>query len=103
MIDPDKYDILDGVRHGAYVLQDGGTSADVVLIATGSEVSLILKAAAALEAKGTHARVVSMPQLDACLREQSRGLSTEDPASTGSAETGCGSGQPDRLVEDCRG
>ena len=61
VLDPDKYDILNGVRHGAYVLQDGGSSADVVLIATGSEVNLILKAAAVLESQGTHARVVSMP------------------------------------------
>ena len=38
IINPTKYDILNGVRHGAYVLQDGGSSADVVLIATGSEV-----------------------------------------------------------------
>ncbi|MGH9617757.1 MAG: transketolase-like TK C-terminal-containing protein, partial [Acidobacteriaceae bacterium] len=36
-------------------------STDVVLIATGSEVSLILKAAGVLESKGLHARVVSMP------------------------------------------
>jgi transketolase len=61
VLDPEKHDILDGVRHGAYVLNDGGASPDVVLIATGSEVSLILKAAAALESQGTHARVVSMP------------------------------------------
>ncbi|HWF66983.1 MAG TPA: transketolase C-terminal domain-containing protein, partial [Acidobacteriaceae bacterium] len=61
VLDGEKHDILNGVRHGAYVLNDGGASPDVVLIATGSEVSLILKAAAALEAKGTHARVVSMP------------------------------------------
>lgn len=61
VLDDTKYDIPNGVRHGAYVLQDGGTSPDVVLIATGSEVSLILQAAAALETKGTHVRVVSMP------------------------------------------
>ncbi len=61
VLDGEKYDILNGVRHGAYVLNDGGASPDVVLIATGSEVSLILQAAAALESKGTHTRVVSMP------------------------------------------
>ena len=53
VLDPEKYDILNGVRHGAYVLHDGGGSPDVVLIATGSEVSLILKAATALESQGT--------------------------------------------------
>ncbi len=61
VLDAEKYDILSGVRHGAYVLNDGGASPDVVLIATGSEVSLILQSAARLEAQGTHARVVSMP------------------------------------------
>jgi transketolase len=61
VIDGEKYDILTGVRKGAYVLNDGGASPDVVLIATGSEVSLILQAAAKLESQGTHARVVSMP------------------------------------------
>ena len=61
VLDPEKYDILNGVRHGAYVLRDGGGSADVVLIATGSEVSLVQKAAAVLESQGLHVRVVSMP------------------------------------------
>lgn len=61
VLDPTKHDILNGVRHGAYVLQEGGTSPDVVLIATGSEVSLIQQAAAKLESQGVHARVVSMP------------------------------------------
>lgn len=61
VMDPGKYDILNGVRRGGYVLNDGGKYPDVVLIATGSEVSLILKAAAELESRGTHARVVSMP------------------------------------------
>ena len=61
IIDPDKYDILNGVRRGAYVLHDGGGSPDVVLVATGSEVSLIVKAAEALAKQGVTARVVSMP------------------------------------------
>ncbi|MEO6828919.1 MAG: transketolase, partial [Acidobacteriaceae bacterium] len=61
VLDGEKFDILSGVRQGGYVLQDGGASPDVVLIATGSEVSLILQAAAKLESQGTHARVVSMP------------------------------------------
>ncbi|MEO6966411.1 MAG: transketolase [Acidobacteriaceae bacterium] len=61
ILDPTKHDILNGVRHGAYVLQEGGTTPDVVLIATGSEVSLIQEAATQLESQGVHARVVSMP------------------------------------------
>jgi transketolase len=57
----------DGVARGAYVLLDapdiegaGGTP-DVVLIGTGSEVSLAVQARAQLAAKGIAARVVSMP------------------------------------------
>ncbi len=61
VLDPEKYDILNGVRRGGYVLNDGGAAPDVVLIATGSEVSLVLQAAAELEKQGTRTRVVSMP------------------------------------------
>lgn len=48
----------DGVRRGAYVLRDGSA---LILIATGSEVSLTLDAADLLEREGIRARVVSMP------------------------------------------
>ncbi|MBX3111979.1 MAG: transketolase [Fimbriimonadaceae bacterium] len=47
-----------GVAKGAYVVADGG---DVLIAATGSEVSLALAARDALAGKGTMARVVSMP------------------------------------------
>ncbi len=54
-----------GVRKGAYVLVDGGPGGDqapeVVLIATGSEVTVALAAREALEKAGTRTRVVSMP------------------------------------------
>jgi len=50
------------VERGAYVLADAaGGKPDVVLIATGSEVSLALAARDALAAEGIGARVVSMP------------------------------------------
>lgn len=51
-----------GLHKGAYVLAEaGGGSPDIVLIATGSEVAPTLEAAKLLEARGVHARVVSMP------------------------------------------
>ena len=50
-----------GVAKGAYVLADADTEPDVVLIATGSEVSLALVARAELAEEGIGARVVSMP------------------------------------------
>jgi transketolase len=46
---------------GAYVLVDGSEEPDVVLIGTGSEVSLCVEAARLLDQQGMTARVVSMP------------------------------------------
>jgi transketolase len=52
----------DGVARGAYVLVEAGSGQpDVILIATGSEVSLAVDARETLEAEGTPTRVVSMP------------------------------------------
>ncbi len=61
--------ILDGVpsdaiEKGAYVLKDTGGTPDLILIATGSEVSIALEAATLLEADGISTRVVSAPCLD---------------------------------------
>ena len=47
-----------GVAKGGYVVRDGD---DVVLVATGSEVSLALEASDLLAAEGVSARVVSLP------------------------------------------
>jgi transketolase len=49
------------VSRGGYVLADTEGRPDVILIASGSEVSLALEAREALAAKGTKARVVSLP------------------------------------------
>jgi transketolase len=49
------------MRKGAYIIAEASSKADVVLIATGSEVALAIKSQVALEAEGIHARVVSMP------------------------------------------
>ncbi len=49
------------VARGAYVLRDPEGKIDLILIATGSEVSLAVDAALVLAQRGTHARVVSMP------------------------------------------
>ncbi|HEV2214415.1 MAG TPA: transketolase, partial [Terracidiphilus sp.] len=57
VIDAAKTDVLGGVRRGAYVLEDAAKP-DVVLIATGSEVSLAVDAAKLLKDAGIAARVV---------------------------------------------
>ena len=49
---------------GGYVLEDCDGAADVLLIATGSEVELCVKAKTALAEKGVNARVVSMPCME---------------------------------------
>ena len=52
----------DGVAHGAYVLAEASSGTpQVILIATGSEVSIALEAREILEGEGTATRVVSMP------------------------------------------
>lgn len=51
-----------GVRYGAYVLSEApGREPDMILIATGSEVSLAVEAQKKLAADKVNARVVSMP------------------------------------------
>jgi transketolase len=54
----------DAIERGAYILRDSAADPDVVLIATGSEVSLCLAAADELAAAGVATRVVSMPCMD---------------------------------------
>ncbi len=53
-----------GVDKGAYILVEAPSTAEVVLIATGSEVSLAVKSAEALNAEGISTRVVSAPCLE---------------------------------------
>ena len=66
ILDPDAIPD-DAIERGAYVLRDasnGDGEPDVILMGTGSEVSLCLEAADALEADGVATRVVSMPCVD---------------------------------------
>jgi transketolase len=60
--DRTKYAAASGVAKGAYVLADAADGKpDVLLLATGSEVSLCVDAYEALKTEGVKARVVSMP------------------------------------------
>lgn len=52
------------VAKGAYVLAEATGKRQVILIATGSEVEIALKARDALEAEGIGTRVVSMPSME---------------------------------------
>jgi transketolase len=61
-LDRSKYAPASGVAQGAYVLADApGGNPEVILIASGSEVSLAVDAHEKLLAEGIRSRVVSMP------------------------------------------
>jgi transketolase len=62
VFDRSRYASANGVARGAYVLADAeGGRPDVILLATGSEVSLCVEAFERLTADGIRTRVVSMP------------------------------------------
>ena len=70
ILDPDSIP-ADAIDRGAYVLRGGDAEPDVILIGTGSEVSVCLEAADALEGDGVAVRVVSMPCFDRFLEQDS--------------------------------
>ncbi|HHW12300.1 MAG TPA: transketolase [Firmicutes bacterium] len=84
----------DGFKRGGYVLREPEGNADLVIIATGSEVALALAAAEKLAAEGKKARVVSMPCREVFLAQDpdyiKRVLGTDLPRVT--IEAGVGSG-----------
>ncbi|MCG3463075.1 transketolase [Xenorhabdus bovienii] len=55
---------LANIEKGAYILKDCAGQPELILIATGSEVELAVKAADQLSAAGRQVRVVSMPSTD---------------------------------------
>lgn len=61
VLDQQKYGKAEGLEKGAYILSEASAEAKLILIATGSEVALILEAQQDLEAAGIPVRVVSMP------------------------------------------
>jgi len=64
-LDRGRYASAEGVARGAYVLADSSDgSPEMILIATGSEVSLAVEAHEKLRAEGIRSRVVSMPSWD---------------------------------------
>lgn len=62
ILDRVRYGSPDGLQRGAYILADtAGDKCDLILIATGSEVALIVAAQQKLSQKGIAVRTVSMP------------------------------------------
>jgi transketolase len=71
-LDRSKYGPASGVAKGAYVLADApGGKPDVILMGTGSELSLCVSAYEKLTAEGIHARVVSMPSWELFDKQES--------------------------------
>jgi transketolase len=63
--DRSKYASATGVARGAYIMADAsGNTPEIILIASGSEVALVIQAQEALTARGIRSRVVSMPSWD---------------------------------------
>ncbi|MGB7190352.1 MAG: transketolase [Acidobacteriaceae bacterium] len=61
LLDPEKNKVFDGVKHGAYVVEQGGDAPDVLIVGTGAELWPAIRAAEELKKDGIAARVVSMP------------------------------------------
>ncbi len=84
--------VLEDVWHGAYAVRECADP-DVVLVATGSEVSLACDAADKLAAGSKTARVVSLPCLELFLAqpaEYRHALIPEDGTPVVAVEAGCG-------------
>lgn len=61
-LDRDKFASADGLRKGAYILRDADDAKpDIILIGTGAETGLVVKAADQLKRDGVAVRIVSMP------------------------------------------
>src|SRR4051795_13250610 len=61
VLDRSRYASAEGLQRGGYVLADSDGEPEVILIATGSEVSLAVDAHEELRSEGVRARVVSLP------------------------------------------
>jgi transketolase len=64
ILDRSRYAAASGLANGAYVLADSDGPLQLILIATGSEVSGAIEAYETLKSEGVRCRVVSMPSWD---------------------------------------
>jgi len=52
------------LRYGAYILKDSDGIPDIILLASGSEITIALEATLQLQSKGSKARLISMPSFE---------------------------------------
>ena len=69
-LDRRRFAPVDGVQRGAYVLSEAANGAlEMILMASGSEVHIVLEAQERLAAEGVRARVVSVPSMELFARQ----------------------------------
>jgi transketolase len=61
LLDPVRQRVFEGVRKGAYIVEQGGDSPDLLIVGTGAELWPAIRAAEQLKKEGIVTRVVSMP------------------------------------------
>jgi transketolase len=88
-------DALAGMPKGAYIAVDCDGKPDLVLLANGSEASLLVEGAVKLSAKGLKVRVVSSPS-EGLFRDQTEGY-RESIVSYGAPVLGWTAGEPSTL------
>jgi transketolase len=71
IIDRARYASASGLSKGAYILADLGKEPEIILMASGSELDLIIKAGEKLHEQGVNVRLVSFPSWE-LFREQSQ-------------------------------
>jgi transketolase len=102
VLDRKKFNPAAGTANGAYVLADFGDKPEIILIASGSEVGLIVKAAEKLHAEGISVRIVSFPSwelFDAQSQEYQDSVLLPDVKARLAVETGVSQGW-ERWVGD---
>ena len=91
-LDRERLAPAEGLRRGAYVLNPQVEQPDLILMASGSEVQLIVGAEKPLAERGLKARLVSMPSWE-LFAEQSRRIPRERAAGRRDHALGGGSGR----------
>ena len=89
-------DSYDGVAKGAYIVMDSEGTPDVILLASGSEVSTLIDGANLLKADGVKVRVVSVPS-EGLFRDQDKAYQ-EKVLPAGVKKFGMSSGLPSTLA-----
>jgi transketolase len=96
VIDRSRFPAARNLANGAYILwQTGDAEPEIILIGTGSEVSVVLAAAETLAADGLSVRVVSMPSwelFERCPRAERDRILPPSRTVRLAVEAGCGQG-----------